>query len=314
MARLTRDAIVAQLEGQGLHFRSVTLETEGEYLPTDVDWNNKDVPHLNHIHTWVKDVTFVVDRDLQASVSLQKVFGIPFPLVLVHYDNGPNHQTHVVTLLAWTVITRHDFVPLTATRTRAITTYTVGSSRFWMLLFPIVRRAIRRNYRQLMSEDVPLRERRGLLRSWGYTYRGDDDGPRDIRASLSITSDNVLPPATTADEPAPTRLPLAGITDRGWTLVGRSDHLGLKLTRRGSRILAYPRMCPHEGADLDGAADDDGCLTCPWHGRRIAPVAVLELEGGEPTVESPHHRFSVHEDHLSVESVRPHSLGSTPTG
>jgi nitrite reductase/ring-hydroxylating ferredoxin subunit len=299
VARLTRDALVAQLEAQGLRFRTVTVQTEGEYLPTDVDWNNKDVPHLNQVHRWVNDVTFVVDRDLQASVSLQQVLGIPFPLVLVHYDNGPNHQTHVVTLLAWTVVTHHEFIPLTETRTRAVTSYSVGSNRFWMLLFPLVRWSIRRNWRQLMSEDVPMRERRGRLRALGYTFHGDD-GVRDIRDSVPISRDNVVPPVE--GPPAEPIAPIAldAVSASGWTLLGASDHLGLKLRRDGDRIVAYPRMCPHEGADLDEVPDVDGCLTCPWHGRRLAPVAALDLTEDQPSAETGLHRLRVEDGKVHV--------------
>src|SRR5215216_5479795 len=102
----------------GYRFRKIRCEIAGEFQVADVDWNNKDVPHLNHVHDWADDVTCVVDEDLQATVSLQKIFGVPFPLVLVHYDSGDGRQTHFVTLLAWTIVTDHEFVPLTPTRTR----------------------------------------------------------------------------------------------------------------------------------------------------------------------------------------------------
>jgi nitrite reductase/ring-hydroxylating ferredoxin subunit len=304
VSRLTRDGIVAQLEAKGLRFRTVTCTTEGDYLPTDVDWNNKDVQHLNHVHTWVRDVTFVVDEDLQASVSLQKVAGIEFPLVLVHYDNGPNHQTHVVTLLTWTVVTRHEFTRLGPNRTRAVTSYTVGGTRFWMLFFPAIRWAIRRNYRRLMAEDVPLRERRGRLRSWGYTFRGDERPMRDLRASLPITDDNVVPPAATTAAPTD---PVAvdDIARDGWTLVGRSDHLGLKLRRSGDRILAFPRMCPHEGAELDDTPVDGDCLRCPWHGRRLAPLATLALDGPEASATTPWHELRVEDGRLHIRVPHP---------
>jgi hypothetical protein len=301
VARLTRDAVVAQLEAQGLRFRTVTCETEGEYLPTDVDWNNKDVPHLNHVHTWVRDVTFVVDRDLQASVSLQRIAGITFPLVLVHYDNGPNHQTHVVTLLAWTIVTRHEFIPVTATRTRAVTSYTVGAGRPWMVLFPAIRWAIRRNYRRLMSEDVPLRERRGRLRSWGYGFRGDDVVPRDLRATVAVQSDNVLPPPRHEwVEPDFEPLDLARVPRDGWALLGRSDHLGLKVRRFGDRVVAYPRMCPHEGAELDAVEADPACLQCPWHGRRLTPSAVLDVGDTEAAASTAWHELWIEGDRLHV--------------
>lgn len=302
VARLNRDAIVAQLEAHGLRFRTVTVQTEGEYLPTDVDWNNKDVPHLNHVHRWVNDVTCVVDRDLQASISLQKALGIPFPLVLVHYDSAPNQQTHVVTLLAWTIVTQHEFITVTPSRTRAVTSYAIGATPFWMLFFPLIGWVVRRNYRQLMSEDVPMRERRGRLRSWGYTFRGDE-GPRDIRSTVPIANDNVVPPPAAVDPPTFPPTPLDEIGEAGWTLLGRSDHLGLKVQRQGRRVLVYPRMCPHEGADLDLTPAVDGCLSCPWHGRRLASIASLDLDDDEPRAETGRHRLHVEGGRLHISVI-----------
>jgi len=237
---------------------------------------------------------------MQASISLQKVVGITNPLILVHYDAETNHQTHFVTLLAWTMVTDHEFIALSPTRTRAVTTYTVCSSRFWMLFWPLIRALLRRNYRQLMSEDVPLRERRGLLRSWGYTFRGDGE-LRDIRASLNVHANNVFapdPPA--ADPPVFAPVPVDDLRPDRPTFVGRSDHLGLLLRREGRRVSAFARMCPHEGAELDNVAVAHDCQTCPWHGRELEPLAVLDLDADRPAADTPWHHLEVVDGKLEV--------------
>lgn len=298
--KLSHDQIVERLEAHGLVHRTVQMHTEGEYLPTDVDWNNKDVPHLNHLHSLVNDVTCVAEKDLQASISLQKVLGIPFPLILVHYDIGPNHQTHFVTLLAYSMITNHQFIQLSPTRTRAVTTYTVCSTRFWMLFWPLIRRLIKRNWAQLMTEDVPMRTRRGQLRSWGYSFRGDDEPMRDIRASIPIAANNVLLPDPPLEVPAIAPVPVERIPRDGFTYLSREDHLGLALTRDGDRVLAYPRLCPHEGARLDDAPMADGCLVCPWHGRELGPVATLDLREDEPHADTDWHHLEVVDGKLHV--------------
>ncbi|MCB1015316.1 MAG: hypothetical protein KDB10_09410, partial [Acidimicrobiales bacterium] len=274
--------------------------TEGEYLPTDVDWNNKDVPHLNEVHSLVDDITCVVERNMQASISLQKVLGITNPLILVHYDGAPLRQTHFVTLWAWTLVTHHEFEQIGPNRTRATTTYTVCSSRTWMLLFPLIRVLLRRNWRRLMSEDVPLRERRGLLRSRGYTFRGDDEPMRDIRASLPIQANNVLIPDPPLPAPTIAPVPLSAITADAWTYLGRDDHLGLKLRRTGNRIVAHLRSCPHEGALLDEVPLQGSCQVCPWHARELGPVATLDLDEASPEAATDWHHLSVEDGVLHV--------------
>ena len=309
MVKLSHGAILEQLEAHGLRHRSVQLHTEGQYLPTDVDWNNKDVIHRNHLHSLIQDVVCVIERDLQASISFQRVLGVPFPLVLVHYDTGPDHQTHFLTVMAWTMVTTHEFVALSRTRTRAVTTYTVAGSRFWMFFWPAIRALLRRNHAKLMSEDVPLRARRGLLRSWGYTFRGDD-GPRDPRATMSIATNNVLLPDPPVEPPAFSPIPVTQIREDRCTLVGRSDHLGLLLRRQGRRVLAFSRMCPHEGAEMDSIAIIDGCQTCSWHGRTLEPLAVIDLDGDEPSADTDWHHVAVEGGRLTVTVINP---GSAPT-
>ena len=199
-----------------------------------------------------------------------------------------------------------------ATRTRAVTSYAVGGNRFWMLFFPVLRWAIRRNYHRLMAEDVPLRERRGVLRSWGYTFRGDD-GPRDIRASLAIQADHVQHPDAGSETTTLPPVAVATIPEQGWALVGRSDHLGLKLQREGRQVVAYPRMCPHEGADIDEAPAEGRCLVCPWHGRRLEPVAVLDLDEAAPKASSGTHELRIEDDHVHI-TVVSEAPGADPAG
>lgn len=77
MVKLNHAAILEKLAEHGMRARSVQLDTQGEYLPTDVDWNNKDVVHRNHVHSLIEDVVCVIEHDLQASISFQKVLGVP---------------------------------------------------------------------------------------------------------------------------------------------------------------------------------------------------------------------------------------------
>lgn len=300
MVKLGRDSVVAQLAAFGLRHRSLTLTTEGDYQPSDVDWNIKDIQHLNPVHSWKDHVTAIVEEDLQSQIDLHTIFGIQLPVVLVHYDAEEGKQAHYFSMLAWIVVTEKQFVVLSPTRTREETTYTVLASRYLRWTFPFICWVLRRNFAQLMSEDVPMRERRGQLRSWGYSFKGDERPVRDFRASLNIQRENVIRPDV--DEPIDHTVALGEITDDGWAFVGRSDHRGLQLRRDDGRVVAFPRMCPHEGALLDGRELLDGCITCPWHGRRIAPSASVEVTGGTATTDV--HELDVRDGSIHVTACR----------
>jgi hypothetical protein len=312
--KLRSEVILERLEALGLVHRSVQFQMEGDYLPADVDWNYKDVVHRNTVHSRIEDLACVVERDLQASISYQKVLGVPFPLVLVHYDTGPGRQTHFLTVLAWTMVTDHEFVEISPGRTRATTTYTVASKRLWMLAWPLIRWLLRRNYTTLMSEDVPMRERRGRLRKWGYRFLGDGEGPRDLRRTISVAMDNLVVPDPPADPPMLDPVPLATLREGERVAVGRSDHLGLLLERGGDTVTALRRMCPHEGAELDGAAVVDGCQVCPWHGRRLEPLAVLDLDAPEPVADTAWHHLAVVDAEVHVSVIPGRTTPAAPHG
>jgi hypothetical protein len=215
-------------------------------------------------------------------------------VVLSHYDSGPDRQTYVFTLLAYTIITETRFERRPGGRTRVVTTYAVGSaSRAAMLLYPVVRWSLVRNYRRLMAEDLPMRDRRGQLRRWGYSFR-HDEGARRFVDSLAVERDNLVLPDEVPGAPAEGEVALAELAGGAPALWGRDDHLGLRLEGDGDVIRAYPRLCHHEGACLDGvpAQGADGAVRCPWHGRRVPPLGTLAATDGA-TLETEHHVLRV---------------------
>ena len=180
--------------------RTLQVHTEGEYLPTDVDWNKQGRPPPQRVHSLVNDVTCVIRRNMQASISLQTVAGLTNPLILVHYDAEPNHQTHFVTLLAWTMVTDHEFIALSPPapeRSRPTPSARPGSG-----CSPgrSSSGCCCRNYRQLMSEDVPLRERLRPSALVGLHVPGRRRAPRHPRLAQHPREQR-LRPDPPPDEP-----------------------------------------------------------------------------------------------------------------
>jgi hypothetical protein len=307
--RRTQASFITALTPFGYEFRTLTMSSEGEYQIADAEWNICDVPHLNHVHDWANNVQGVTDDDVESVLVVQKILGLRLPLVHSHYASGSDRHTLFFTLLTYVVVCEITFEQVTPTRTRVTTEYAVGSSRFWLLFFPLIRWLLKRNFAELMSEDIPMRERRGELRSWGYGFRGDGS-PRNIRTSLDVSQDNVVLPET-ADRPEGDAAHVARAALRGgeWAYVGRSDHLGLKLRQVGSEILVFPRMCPHEGSSLDEVEVEGCALRCRWHGRAVRPVGRIDAEVDATEFETPHHRVEVD---ASTVRIRPRQDASTP--
>jgi hypothetical protein len=60
-------------------------------------------------------------------------------------------------------------------------------------------------------------------------------------------------------------------------------------------------MCAHEGASLDGCEVSGRAIRCPWHGRRIEPLATFDLGARAPEVHvTAHHRLELAGGELTV--------------
>lgn len=278
MRRYSKKHIVAKLKLEGLSFSEFSLVHEGNYTVEDADWNYKDVPHLHHIHELVEAIFTSVEDDHIATINMQKVFGIKLPLAVFNYQTEPNVQTYYTTWFFFVLIVETRYEPLAPLRTRVTTTYSIGSPRLLKWAFPLLRWVLRKNYDNLMSGDIPMRERRGQLRAWGYQFK-KDKALYSFEETMDIRRANVIPPEGAFDDEIAVDIG-QHLPEDGELLVGESNHRGLRLIRCANDLMVFPRMCPHEGACLDKQAMVSGSIiTCPWHGRRFTPLGIFDLSG-----------------------------------
>ena len=275
MITKSKDELMARLQPAGFSFSQFQQISEGRYEPYDADWNYKDIPHLNALHKLVNGYPSSIDDDLVTSINLQNVLGFVLPMIVVNYHSGKNRQTYYTSFLNLLLIIETTWSSLGVNRTRVVTNYAIGSRWYLKFLHPIVRRLIIRNYRQLMSEDLPMRERRGALRDWGYAFR--TDGPvHSFAATLHILEENMVIKED-LQPPAPLELSFAelDVARTRDVFTTRSDHWGLRLRILDGVLQVFPRMCPHEGACLDTETIEGATVKCPWHGRILRPLASM---------------------------------------
>jgi nitrite reductase/ring-hydroxylating ferredoxin subunit len=276
--RPSAQSLVRQLTTAGYAISSFELVSIGDYAVADADWNYKDVPHLNVVHTQVRCVIGTMDDDHITGVALQKVLGIPVPLVLVNYVDGEDSQTYYTSFGPFVLIINTTYEALPGARTKVTTRYNIGASGPARLAFPILQRIIKSNYHVLMSEDIPMRTRRGSLRSRGFSFRSDGR-PRGFAETTDLLFKNVVAPERAGRSLESISLQRFS-NDGDSVLIGNDDDRGLRLVRVGTDILAFLRYCDHEGAELDCARLTSGRLSCPWHAKRILPIFRIALTTG----------------------------------
>ena len=302
----TRTQLVGQLEKDGLKFSEFTLVHEGNYSPADADWNYKDVPHLHHVHDLVEATIASVSAEEIATINIQKALGMSLPLAVFNYQSTPKTQTYFTTWLFFVLIIETIYEALGPNRTRVSTTYSVGSSKLLTWLHPGIRWTIKRNYKDLMSQDIPMRTRRGQLRSWGYSFRNPEPSSHyGFEATMDISKSNVVPPVNPAGY-APVSIQIEQeLPDPSERLIGRDDHLGLRLVRTGNRLSLYPRLCPHEGCSLDQRVLTNDLTKCNWHGRLFGPLATIDLSQPSTHIDLQYHQVALANRTLTIKINEP---------
>ncbi len=286
----TKNQLVERLKRENFIFSEFSLVHEGDYSVADADWNYKDIPHLHYVHQLAEAAPSYADDDKIASIVVQKIPGFTIPLSVFIYENTPTSQLYYTASFFYILIIESVYTELGPNRTRVTTTYCIGASKILKWTFPFLRWLIKRNYKDLMSTDIPMRERRGQLRSWGYEFYKDAPTHSYVN-STNIRVENVILPAT-ASMPEYVELQLEDILpEEGEYFWGKDDAWGLRFVRSSDKLRVFARMCHHAGASLDLQVCKDHQLQCPWHGRLFSPLAtfLLNQNGSQMTDTKLHH-------------------------
>jgi hypothetical protein len=238
------------------------LISAGKYKPVDAEWNYKDINHTNFVHTKLESMPTTIADDIYSAIHFQKIFGINFPMMLTQYAKE-NSIIYYSTLfffiiLVKTTISEKDNITIVTTK------YNISGPNWSKFLIFLLKKIAIKNYNILMSEDLPLRERKYELREFGYKYTHDNNKIGWL--NLFNLNNNVIISANI--NKFSLEIELNKLND-GDNLVGNSDHYGLRIINKNLSFSIYPRMCLHEGACLDGIPlDNSNFLNCPWHGKK----------------------------------------------
>lgn len=301
LKRSSRDVLVRRLKGEGFKFSEFSVVSEGDYAIQDSDWNYKDIPHLHYVHSLAEAMPAVITRDLICTINLQSILGIWFPITLVNYEFERFRQVYFTTLFFFALVVETRSEPAGDIRARVTTTYSIGYPGWLWFAVPLLRRLIKRNYAVLMSEDLPMRDRRGDLRKLGYRFRMRDE-TYGFSDTINVMESNLLLPVAAVRRVACRYMEVLGESGQGF--FGDIGLLGYRLYRDGADVVIFPRACPHEGAGLDDMDCGAGSVRCYWHGRRIKPVGRFR-SGEDAEFATETHRVRVAGGELTIDYLGP---------
>lgn len=291
--------LTAEFERVGMRWHRFFIQHTSPHRMEDWDWNQRDVPHVPFVHGGFSAAPLHLGDDGFSAFTFQRLFGVRVPLLNALHHPSPDRRVYATALGPFALVVEASLERLPDTGTLVRTEYTVAAKRPFSVLFPLLERFMRRNYRKVFDEDEPLRRRRSELRSWGLRFREDEEGA-SYKKSMNPAIDRVtVPPATEVNE---WRVRVDTLEPGKALFVGRSDHLGLRFVLETDRIAIYPRLCLHAGACLDNPLKLEGLLRCPWHGRKIHPLCTFDVRSGSTPrhATSAFHAFSFDGNEIRV--------------
>jgi nitrite reductase/ring-hydroxylating ferredoxin subunit len=274
--RLKEKNITEYMATEGMQKKSFSLKSQGKYEPEDADWNYKDIPHLKMVHKNINNHLVVGEDDFLASIAFQKIlWKFKIPLCLMNYDYDKTTQIYYTSFLWYLLLIETKITKEDTNYTTVETTYNIYGGVSLTFFYFAIKYILTRNYKMLMVDDIPMRLRKGWLRDSGYSFIKDNqEGKYSYLETTKISEIRVI------DQKKFQRhfhytLSLNDYPEDFNTCLGKSDSSGFRVVKSGDSIFIYPRMCNHEGADLSCADTKNNFLVCPWHGKRVDPICMM---------------------------------------
>jgi len=288
MRPVTFFAVNKYLQSSGYSCYSFEVRTQGNYLPVDAEWNYKDIPHLNHIHNLVDSgVTFADDHVVTSIITQNVPPFFKFPMTLVNYHVASDKIIYHSQFLFWVIVIETTFCfldEINKAGCEVVTKYNLYGPRYLQWLCFFFKFVIKRNNKELMNEDVPMRNRRQELREAGFDFKVSMGEYHSYSKTLELDRQNVISPNLMGFVG---KFDLKDIPegDEG-LLLGDSVGMGFRVVRSVKKdvLLIFSRVCDHYGADLSSARCQKGFLICPWHGKFVKPLATISTKGDDVSV------------------------------
>lgn len=258
------EKIAEGIRSWGYREYKFSLQSAGDWTSKDAEWNYLDVPHLNEVHSKATAETLFYADQSTSAVLQQKIGPFKLAAILTIYVRTPESLAYASAVGPILMLVESHWGNEKAGPTRVTTTYRLYARWMFSWTLPIVKRLLSRNYEILMSEDLPLRERKGQLRKAGVSFVHDEI-PHSFLDSRKLTKNNVILATGSANYWEVSAQELARL---GELLLGDSMGQGVRLLVEGDDVLFLPRICLHEGACLDTINVEKRALRCPWHGRK----------------------------------------------
>ena len=264
------DKLINQFKKSGFSFSSKSFVAEHNCLAIDLDFNYKDVLHLEHVHPGFYCYFHSISEKSLVDSRFIEVLKIKIPVTLSSWEPEENEHASLFNLFGFVVITVAKFENIGENKSKVTTTYNVShqSKLILKIASPIVHSLLKKSYYKILEEDTQIRERKGELRKNGHDFNKPYDGPYRYSETLDNQKNNVF---------LKNKSKKITITTKIGNEVGinTEDVRGIYIVKKDDLYYLHNSTCPHEGAKLKNCLKNNNIIKCPWHGRVIKPLKIF---------------------------------------
>lgn len=266
MSKLGYEQIITKMTTEGYINTQFALHSIGDYSVKDSDWNYKDVPHLNIVHKNVSCIQAIVEDDVVGSINFLKIpfIRLTLPLIFVNYEVNDSEQVYFSSFGPFLILVKTSAIN-DSDRVKVSTNFCILSKKFFNFLHPLIKKMIVKNNKILMSEDIPMRERRFELRESDHDFYNPSD-TYSFKFTEEIYRANVFMNSKSYVDINYEQIK----NSKDGDILGESCGILSFFVKddKGLKSL-WPTTCPHEGAKMDKSCILKSRILCPWHHRRI---------------------------------------------
>ncbi len=298
MSNLSFQNIISELTNYGFKINKFTVSTKGSYSQLDVDWNYKDIMHLDHVHSHTKSyIPLNIGKKSASYISFQKIplIGITVPVFFLVYEHSAFNQIHFTNLGSIILVVDLKIVK-NGKQTTVNSQYALATKGIYSLFTILLKKITLRKYYKLLAEDTPLREQRAQLREVGHDFIKQGE-TYDYDHSAKINQNNVT---LLKGTPSKITTSISQIIKNQPNKIGTNKGVLSFFLTYNQNIQIWPTTCSHEGANITKACIRNEHITCPWHGRKIKPIIELTYDGKIVSTNEQVYKLEKYQDDLEI--------------
>ena len=317
MQSFTTEQIINIGEQKGFVYSSFEFSLEGNYTSSDSLFNHRDVPHFNHLH---KNLAGgygnegIYYGEVVSFIRYFKFLGFSFPILTLMKDDGENRVLETYSFFCFQFLKLNEEIDLPNNRCLSKITYYIGSkSKLALKIFtPFFKRMFTKSFNDFKNDDRPFLNRRGDLKKLGFAFNKDNTKKFRYDSTLNVKKQNCFFVNNKNSLKNSAIIDVANIKNKKILKINDIGIMGFQLFKDGNLIKIYPRVCPHEGGDLD--IDNDvgikfttedfikkNCrMRCNIHNRLFDPIVSIDISKEKKEYKSSMYSFIFDNDKIHI--------------